>query len=291
MKLPDSAFPNGLNSYGRNHQIIDKITIRRNQLVVDYFQKNGVLFQRPIGTRNKTEITVNRNDCEWLSQTFFRNENVLYGFSLIEKSASSKMFLSPIKGQVDFDTFKPIGKNYAQDKNRSYYGPGGKIISEKSLELFSDETYKEVWYQAHPNLQNDIELKLWNSEIASCGEKIYWKGKLAAGVDSSLKRVTAMNFMDKTHVYEYNLQNIKKIEGVDINSLVYFNYLSPSNSIKSLICDKYQPLYCYLLGRKIESKFDFKTFKPLFNSKRTELNADYWWFKLEKELASKNKTD
>ena len=284
MKLPDSAFPNGLLNYGKNHKIIDTITIENKELVEHYYvDEKETLVCWHIGSRNKSPILINPEDCEWLSQTFFRNENTLYGFSVIEKGRSTKLYLTAIKGTVDFDSFESLGENFAKDKYRYYYGPGGKIIKETHLELFFDQTYMETCININTSFKNDSLLKLWKSEVAISGEKVYWKGRLAKDVHSSLKWVTLYNFIDDYNAYNYDLQNIKKIEGVDIDSLVYLNSIK-GGFIKSLICDKYRPLYRYPPDLEVDDKLDYNEFKPLFSKYRDKLNEDYWWFKLEKKF-------
>ncbi|PKV50905.1 DKNYY family protein [Aquimarina sp. MAR_2010_214] len=287
MTLPENAFPKGNIGYGMNYQIISRISIRENHLIDNYFQQDGKLLNWVISNRRDTPIEVNPNDCEWLSQTFFRNEKTLYGFSLIEKSNSTKMFLTPIKGKVDFDTFEPLGKNYAKDKHRYYYGPGGKIIKENHLELFFDNTYRQEWLKLHPSEKSKQILSLWNSKIATSDEKVYWKGKLVKGVHSSLKRITPFFFADNYNVYAYDLQTIKKIEGVDIDSLVFCNIIK-NNSIHGIVSDKFKPISKYLSKEDSLDKYDFKHNAPLFESKREELSSEYWWYELEKTIYNKS---
>lgn len=280
MTLPENAFPAGNLHYGRNYQIISKISIHENVLVDHYFKHDGKLLNWVISDRKGKPIVVNPDDCEWLSQTFFRNEDTLYGFSLIEKGSSTKLFLTPVKGKVDFSTFEPLGENYAKDKNRYYYGPGGKVIKENHLELFADETYKEEWYKLYPEKKTDQSLLLWKSKIVTAGEKVYWKGTLAKGVDSSLKRINYSLFADSCNAYEYNLQRIKKIEGVDVSSLVFCNFIK-NGAIKGLASDKFKPIYRYTRNEALEKGYDFKEHKPLFHERKDELGPDYWWYHLE----------
>ncbi|MGD1840001.1 MAG: hypothetical protein ACFB0B_03770 [Thermonemataceae bacterium] len=85
-------------------------------------------------------------------------------------------------------------------------------------------------------------LALWNNEITTTQDKVYWKGKLARSVHPSLKRITRWNFIDDYNTYHYDLQNSKVIAGVDRSSLIFMN-ISTGRSVKRLICDKYKPLY------------------------------------------------
>lgn len=288
MLLPDNAFPTGYPNYGRNYQIINKISIENNELTDNYFHdRDKQLLHWKITDRKGNPIYVNPDDCEWLSQAFFRNENTLYGFSLIEKSMSTKMFLTPVKGIVDFDAFEPLGMHYAKDQYRYYYGPGGKIIKEESLELYHDETYLKEWIALHPDRAKNRTLSLWRSHIAKSGNQLYWKGRLMKDVHaSSLKKIAKYAFIDTYSVYQYNLQNIKKIEGVDRASVVYLNHVKESGSIESLITDKYKPMYRYMYNQALDEKFDFNLFTPLFEKYRNELGPDYWWYQLEEKLKS-----
>ncbi|WAC02980.1 DKNYY domain-containing protein [Lacinutrix neustonica] len=196
------------------------------------------------------------------------------------------MFLTPFKAKVDFETFEPLGKNYAKDKYRYYYGPGAKIINEKNLELFFDNTYKKEWLKLNPDENPKQVLSHWDSKIATTDEKVYWCGKLAKNVHPSLKRITPDFFADHQCVYSYNKQTIKKIEGVDIDSLVFVNIIK-NNSILGIVSDKFKPIYKYLSKENDFSKFDFKFNAPLFEMKREILNSNYWWYQLEKTVYNK----
>lgn len=281
MTLPDSAFPVGHQFYGSNYQIITRITIENNELVDNTWQDgNGNLLKGRIRTQKGELINVNPQNCEWLSQTFFRNEDDLYGFSVIVKSNSSKMFFTKVKEQVDFDSFVSIGKNFAKDKNNYYFGPRGKVIKEDHLQVYFDESYKE-------GLVNQNVLGLWNSKVATASEKVYWDGVLLKGVHSSLKRVCHYLYADQNYIYEFNLQKIKKIEGVDRASFVCYNYLK-NKSIKSLASDKFKPVYCYTNKRELNEDFDFEYFRPLFEHLRGKISSDYWWYELEERFAKTN---
>lgn len=285
MILPENAFPTGKIGYGRNYQIISTISVVENLLIENYFQENGKFTNLVLSNRMGNAIKVSPNDCEWLSQSFFRNEETLYGFSLIEKSNSKKMFLTPIKGKIDFPSFKPISKYYAKDKNHFYYGPSGKIIKEQDLKLFFDDTYREEWKKLHPKEKPEQLLSLWNSKIATAGDNVYWDGKLIKGVHSSLKRINQTLYADDHNVYLYDLQRIKRIEGVDMGSLVFCN-LVKGGSIIGCASDKFKPIYKYLSNENNFTKYDFSFNAPLFESKRDILDKDYWWYKLEKTVYS-----
>ena len=289
MTLPESAFPSGYMNYGYNYQLIKCITIENNELVDHTWQdRNGNLSLGRITTQKGEPVYVNPQNCEWLSQTFFRNENDLYGFSVIVKSNSSKMFFNKVKAQVDFDSFVSIGKNFAKDKNRFYFGPGGKVIKEDDLKLYFDQSYKEDLDADHLTLRNEAVFGLWNSKVATASEKVYWNGRLLQGVHSSLKRVCHYLYADCNHVYEFDLQKLKKIEGVDRASFVYFNY-KKNNSVKSLGTDKFKPVYCYSNKRALKEVFDFEHFRPLFEHFRRNISSDYWWYELEDKFAKMNK--
>ena len=284
MKISSSLFPNNIPQ-GREFQLISTLTFKDNRLVENFYfdPKSNAQKNSFINDNNGNPIYIDENDWEWLSPTFLRNKNELYGFSLIEKSNSIKLFLTRVKAKVHFESFKAIGRFYGKDKNRCYFGPGGKTITENHLELFFDDTYREEWIKLNPDVPNDPKMNLWNSKIATSGEKVYWDGKLANGIHSSLKRLTYSYWADDYSVFEYNLQTLKKINGFDRNSLIYKNIIK-NNSIKELITDKYKPANCYLTKNEPTKKYDFIQFAPLFEELRGTLTNDYWWYKMENTL-------
>lgn len=271
----------------REYQIISTIQIKDKQLVEHYYQNHetNATTNWVLNDRKGTPIYFDENDCEWLSPTFIRNKEELYGFSLVEKSRSTKLFLTRVKGKVDFKSFKAIGRFYAKDNNRCYFGPGAKIIKEDKLELFFDDTYKQEWLKSHSNTNNPAA-NIWNSKIAVSGEKMYWNGRLLKDVHSSLKRITSYYWADKYSVFEYDLQNLKKIDGIDRASIIYTNS-SKGNAINGLVTDKNKPVHCYLSGNEPSEKYDFKTFSPLFKERRAEIDENYWWYKMEKRIQEK----
>ncbi len=192
------------------------------------------------------------------------------------------MFLTKIKGQVDFGTFDPIGLNFARDKNRFYYGPGGKTIQTTDLRPFFNMVYKQEVYGNTPQIQRELKLELWKTRMAVEEESVYWDGILLKGVKGkSLRRVCTNLFADADHLYDFNLQKIKKIEGVDRDSFVYFNELK-GNSIHSYATDKFKPIYCYALNRELDRQWDFRRMRPLFEHLRNQIGNDYWWYKIER---------
>ncbi|CAM3867141.1 MULTISPECIES: DKNYY domain-containing protein [Flavobacterium] len=284
MKISAYLFPNNI-PIGREFQIISTITIKDNRLVENYYQDHKTNTQTNffLDDIKGNPIYVDEDDCEWLSPTFLRNQEELYGFSLIEKGNSTKLFLTRIKAKVDFESFKAIGRFYAKDKNGFYFGPGGKTIKEDNLKLFFDETYREELNKLNNDINNDPIANLWNSKIAVSEEKVYWNGKLTKGIHSSLKRLTHSYWADDYSVFEYNLQNLKKIEGFDRETLVYRNSIN-GNSINELLTDKNKPAYCYKNESEPNEKYDFKRFAPLFIKLRDTLDRDYWWYKMENNL-------
>lgn len=284
MDIPLISFPNKIPQ-GREYEIISTMTIINGRLVENYFRdhKTNILTNWCLNDQNGNPIEFDKKDYEWLSPTFIRNKDELYGFSLIEKSKSIKLFLTRIRTKVDFKSFKCIGRFYAKDNNHFYFGPGGRIIKEDYLDLFFDETYKEEWVKLNPELNNSNLISLWNSKIAVSGEKIYWKGRLAKGVHSSLKRITQFYWADNYSVFEYDLQNLKKINGIDRNSLIYKNIVI-GNSLKGFVTDKYKPAYCYSDDSEPNEKYDFEWFTPIFEAKRKTLGKDYLWYKMEDSL-------
>lgn len=282
MKISESLFPNNIPQC-REYQIISTITIKDNRLIENYYRdhKTNTYTNWFLNDRKGNPIYFDENNCEWLSPTFLRNKEELYGFSLIEKSNSTKLFLTRVKGKVDFKSFKAIGRFYAKDDNRFYFGLGGKTIKEDSLELFFDDTYKKEWNKLYPI--NNMAVSLWNSKIAISGEKIYWNGKLSKGVHSSLKRITNVYWADNYSLFEHDHQNIKKINGIDRESLIYENSIN-GNAISGFVTDKYKPAYCYRNQSEPNEKYDFKQFAPLFEKRRGTLNGDYWWYKMENSL-------
>ncbi|MCB0456665.1 MAG: DKNYY domain-containing protein [Flavobacteriaceae bacterium] len=288
MILPLTAFPEGLPTFGINAEIIEKMTVVNNELTDNYYKdRTGKPLNLKIGTRNGSPVFINPDNSEWLSQTFFRNENELFGFSHIIKGASVKMFFTKIKGRVDFTSFEPLGLNFAKDKNKFYYGPGGKVINETSLHLYSNDEYKQDAYKDSTEMDNTKELNLWKSKIAITEKAVYWDGQLLKEVEpTTLQRVCYNIYADKYNVYDYDLQKIKKIEGIDRNSFIYYNHLE-NNSLKSYATDKYKPMHCYTLNRKIDADFDFDYMRPLFEYYRGKISEDYWWYKLEKKLYNK----
>lgn len=200
--------------------------------------------------------------------------------ALIEKSASTNLFLTLVKAKVGFETFEPLGMNYTRDKNRYYYGSSAKVINEDHLQLFYDETYRaELIVKLDADIyREEINLKIWNSKVAISQQNVYWNGILKKELGLSLKRVTRFFYIDDSNVYYYNLQTLKKLEGVDKASVIYENYVSNSGYIKSLICDKYKPIHCYLQKSEIDPSHDFEVFEPLFEKYVAQLTKEYWWF-------------
>ncbi|CAH8285707.1 DKNYY family protein [Mariniflexile fucanivorans] len=286
MKISESLFPNNVPQC-REYQIISTIIIKDNRLVENYFRdyKTNIYKNWFINDRKVTPVFFDENDCEWLSPTFIRNKKELYGFSLIEKSNSTKLFLTQVKGNVDFKSFKAIGRFYAKDNNRFYFGPGGKIIKGDSLELFFDDTYKKEWINSSPNSNNTFA-NLWNSKIAISGERIYWNGKLSKDIHSSLKRITKFFWADNYSVFSYDLQNLKKINDFDRKSLIYENTIN-EKPINGLVSDKYRPAYCYVNKTEPNETYDFQQFAPLFDKLRGTIDEDYWWYKMEHRLQQK----
>jgi len=177
MQLPISAFPKNQIGYGLNAQLIATISVENNQLIEHWYRdKAGKPALQAIGLKNQQPLVVDPNNCEWLSQTFFRNQDKLYGFSHIVKSGSTKLFLSEIKAEVDFDSFESVSLNFAKDKYRYYYGPGGKIIKEASLEIFNDQLYLEEAYGEDKTWQDKQYLERWKSRIARNESTLYWDG-------------------------------------------------------------------------------------------------------------------
>lgn len=283
MKISKSLFPDNVPR-SSEYQIIATITIKDNRLMENYYRdhKTNTLTNWFLNDRKGNPIYFDANDCEWLSPTFVRNKEELYGFSLIIKSNSTKLYLTRIRAKVDFKSFKAIGRFYAKDDNRFYFGIGGKTIKEDNLELFFDNTYKKEWIKLH-SISTNTAVKFWNSKIAISGEKVYWNGRLSKDIHSSLKRITPFYWADNYSVFEYNLQNIKKANGIDRASLIYENTIK-GNTIKGFVTDKYKPVYCYRDQREPNEKFDFKHFAPLFKKRRGTLSEDYWWYKMEKRL-------
>ncbi|APQ16032.1 hypothetical protein [Maribacter hydrothermalis] len=269
----------------RETQIIPTITIKDNRLVENYYVdfKTKAKVNRFINNQKGDPIFFNEDDCEWLSPTFIRNNNTLYGFSLIEKSNSVKLFFTEVKAQVDFYSFEPIGRFYAKDKNHFYYGPGAKKIKEDYLELFFDETYRDDWNKLYPERNVPLKNKLWNSNIAVSKDKVYWKGLLKKDIHPSLKRINQFYWADDYSVFEYDLQRLKKIEEFDRPTLVYNNFII-NNSMHGLVSDIHKPAYCYYDDRQPNKKYDFKSFKPLFEDLRGSISNEYWWYKMEKEI-------
>ncbi|GAA4113904.1 hypothetical protein GCM10022393_13130 [Aquimarina addita] len=270
----------------RELEIIPTITIKNNRLVENYYQdyKTKSKMNWFINDRKGEVIFFDENDCEWLSPCFIRNKNELYGFSLIEKSNSKKIFLTKVKTQVDFESFEPIGRFYAKDKNHFYYGPGGKKIKEDYLELFFDETYREEWNELYPDRNIPSKIKRWNSKIAVSNEKVYWNGMLKKDIHPSLKRITKLYWADDYSVFEYDLQRLKKIDQFDRKTLIYKNFINKNGSIVSLITDINKPAYCYNGNLKPNEKYDFKKFTPLFEELRGKISNDFWWYKMENSL-------
>lgn len=285
MKIAANLFPYNIPQ-SREYEIINSLQLKENRLVENYYYDHRTQIQTNwfLNDRKGNPIYFDGNDCEWLSPTFIRNKDILYGFSLVEKGSSIKLYLTAVKGKVDFESFEAIGRFYAKDKHRFYFGPGAKIIKEDALELFFDDTYKKEWMALHPDKKKDSVINLWNSKIAIAGERVYWKGKLAKEVHGSLKRITSNYWADDYSVFEYNLQNLKKVNDFDRASLVYKNDIK-GNSIKGMLTDKYKPVYCYVNKSNPNKKYDFKRFASLFEELRNELDKDvYWWYKMEKEM-------
>ncbi|WP_299258656.1 DKNYY domain-containing protein [uncultured Aquimarina sp.] len=269
----------------RELEIISTITIKNNRLVEDYFldYKTQAKLNWFINDRKGEPIFFNENDCEWLTPTFIRSKNELYGLSLIEKSNSTKLFLTQVKTQIDFDSFEAIGRFYAKDKNHFYFGPGGKKIKEDYLELFFDETYKNEWGKSNPDRNILLETNLWNSKIAISKEKVYWEGRITKGIDPSLKRISQFFWADKYSVFEYNLQRLKKIDKFDRQTLIYKTFIR-NGSLVSLVTDLKKPAHCYCNDCIPDNKYDFKRFTPLFEELRGVISNEYWWYQMENRL-------
>jgi hypothetical protein len=284
MKIAANLFPNNTPQC-KEYQVISTLVIQDKRLVENYYRDHKTNTQTNwfLNDRKGNPIYFDEKDCEWLSPTFIRNKDELYGFSLVEKGSATKLFLTRIKGKVHFESFKAIGRFYAKDANHFYFGPGGKTIKEGQLELFFDDSYKEQWIKLNPDRNMDPIVSLWNSTIAISGEKVYWNGKLAKDLHSSLKRLTSNYWADNYSVFEYNLQNLKKLIGFDRASLIYKNSIN-GNSIQGLLTDKNKPAYCYTNQTEPNEKYDFKRFAPPFEELRGAIDKDYWWYKMENRL-------
>lgn len=284
MKIPQYLLHNNTPRC-RELEIISTITIKNNRLIENYYQdyKTKSKMNWFINDRKGEAIFFDENDCEWLSPTFIRNKNELYGFSLIEKSNSTKLFLTKVKTQVDFESFKSIGRFYAKDKNHYYFGPGGKKIKEDYLELFYDETYREEWNELHPDRNILLETKIWNSKIAVSKEKVYWDGRLKKEIHPSLKRISQYFWADNYSVFEYDLQRLKKLDLFDRQTLIYKNFIR-NGSLVCLITDIRKPANCYFNDSKPSHKYDFKRFTPLFEELRGKISNEYWWYQMENSL-------
>ncbi|MFA9189443.1 hypothetical protein AAGV33_13285 [Flavobacterium sp. FBOR7N2.3] len=269
----------------RELEIIDTITIKNNRLVENYFldYKTQTKLNLFINDSKGNPIFFDESDCEWLTPTFIRNKDELYGFSLIEKSNSTKLFLTKVKTQVDFDSFEPIGRFYAKDKNHYYFGPGGKKIREDYLELFFDETYRNEWNNLHPDRNTSLETKLWNSKIAVTKEKVYWDGNLKKEIHPSLKRISQYFWADNYSLFEYDLQRLKKLDSFDRQTLIYKNFIK-NGSLICLVTDVHKPAHCYFNDSNPTDKYDFKIYTPLFEELRGKISNEYWWYQMEDSL-------
>ncbi len=270
---------------GREFEIISTMTIKHNRIVENYFTDyhNKTKVNGYINNRKGEPIYFDENDSEWLSPTFVRNKNELYGFSLIEKSNSTKLFLTRVRAPVDFESFKSIGRFYAKDKNHYYYGPGGKSIKEDYLELFFDDTYLDEWKEAYPDRITPFEYSLWNSEIAVSKEKVYWKGIYKKEIHPSLKRISQFVWADDFSVFEYDLQRLKKIDAFDRQTLIYKNFIRNGSKV-SLVTDIHKPIESYYRDSEPRYKYEFKNYAPLFEELRGKISHEYWWYKMEKSL-------
>ncbi len=284
MKIPQNLLRKNV-PLCRELEIISTIVIKNNRLVENYFleHKTQTKLNWFINDKKGESIFFDEDDCEWLTPTFIRNKDELYGLSLIEKSNSTKLFLTKVKSKIDFDSFEPIGRFYAKDKNHYYFGPGGKKIREDYLELFFDETYKNEWRKLHPERNTSIETKLWNSKIAVSKEKVYWNGRLKKEIHPSLKRISQYFWADDYFVFEYDLQRLKKLNSFDRQTLIYKNFIK-NGSLVCLVTDLHKPAYCYFDNSKPSHKYDFKRFSPLFEELRGKISNEYWWYKMENSL-------
>lgn len=250
------------------------------QLLIDSIEnRNGKIYVYgvPIVNRKKEELLVDADSFKPISDCYFLDNNDIYALHLIIKSASTKIYFSKLI-HPDRESFQPISRYFAKDKNSYYYL--NKKIKESYLELFDDQTYKL-----------DIGIKkskedghaLWCSRVAISKDTIYWQGIEKKEVDVSLKKITPYLYADKNNVYSYNLQNIKKIAGVDRKSLVYFNVLK-NNSIYGYATDKHKPISCYVNKSEISQKYDYKKYTSFFKKNRDKLSQEYWWYKMEKTI-------
>jgi len=278
MKIPTNTIPkNVIQTLFRVHTqlgTIKKMVVEKNDTVTI----NG----KPLTNTKKDIIQIDSNSFRCLSPSFFCDINNVYGLKYILKSNSEKFYLSMIKG-VDLASFKSINMYYAQDKNRSYYGPGGKIIKEIGLQLFNDDysNNKKISGSNVDNSRDYSSTYSWSSNIILGKNNVYFNGKILKGADvSTFKRPHRSYLIDKNRVYVKNGPSIRPTEGVDMNSLIFFKS-------ESYYCtDKFQPLDCYVYGNKL-SQNHFNFFKPYFEAQRNQLSNDYWWYKMEKRFTKK----
>jgi len=275
--IPKDVVPSLFGVYVQIKTIEQMVVEKNNTITID---------GKPLTNTKKDIVQIDSATFKCISLSFFCDKNNVYGLNYILKSASVKYYLSKIKG-VDLTSFKPISMYYAQDKNRSYFGPGGKIIKEIDLQLFHDD-YANNKRISGKSVDNTIDYSStfsWSSDFMLGKEHVYYRGKVLKEADpKTFKRPHQSYFIDKNRIYEKNGLSIKAFEGVDMDSLIFFKN-------KSYYCtDKHQPLDCYVFGNELNERH-FDSFKPYFEAQRNQLPKDYWWFEMEKRFATKYKNN
>ena len=270
----------------RELEVIKTMSIKENRLVENYF-KDFTTQQKVnwfVNNKKGEPILIDESNYEWLSPTFIRIQNDLFGFSLIEKSNSVKLFLTKVKEDVDFDTFQPLNRFYAKDKHRYYYGPGGKTIKEDNLKpLFNDE-YQQAWNKLYPERATPLNFELWNTKNAISPNHMYWHGMLKKELHTSLRRISQFFWVDDYSVYYYDLQRLKKLEDFDRSTLLFKTEVREGR-LKSFITDINKSAHCYINNSEPNPKYDYNEYAPFFEELRGSISENYWWYKMEKAKA------
>ena len=87
-------------------------------------------------------------------------------------------------------------------------------------------------------------------------------------------------YLDEKNAYYFDLQNIKLLQWVERDSVVYMNSSTGNQKLLSLISDRYKPLFNYVWKRE-NNEYDFKFYAPLFIALRGKIDSEYWWYKME----------
>ena len=248
---------------------IERLGVRsyffNNLMIID----NQVVYQDEIIKDKKgNAILVDANSFMAISSGFFADKNRGYGLTYILRSNSLTLALTPF--EFDYDSFKALNEDYAQDKNNTYYADGAIILKGTNYKIVD----KETPYGTLNIIETVSFIKMWTSEYICNDKNVFFRGKIIKdALPASFRRLGHYWSKDEKSVFFQNGISISKISEFDAPTFLEIANITAT--------DRYKPVETFFYKTPSEALLSNIAYKNFFEG-NTKFD-DYWYAKAKRK--------